>query len=376
MCLDRGWTGAGFKTVEFETAWKEYTGLPHAHFLASATAGLHLSLHVLKKRGGWHDGDEVITTPLTFVSSNHPILYERLRPVFADVDESLCLDPVSVAARVSERTRAVMFVGIGGNVGGYAQIVDICRSRGIQVILDAAHMTGTRVDGRQVGEEADSAVFSFHAVKNLPTGSAGMVCFRDPEMDRLARQLSWMGIDKNTYERRRGPGYEWHYDVPNVGFNYGGNSIMAAVALVQLRHLDEDNASRRMLATTYDQLFSGSHDVLVVAHSKNCVSSRHLYQVRVKNRNRVLESLNGKGIYPGVHYRDNTEYPMYSYAAGTCPMAANLSSEILSLPLHLGLEAEDCVRVAKALQEAIAASEVHHQDAETRAGKQRVRENS
>src|SRR5881394_596340 len=94
-CLEKGWTGLGFKTVEFEAAWAAYTGLPHAHFLNSATAGLHLAVKLLKEQHGWADGDEIITTPLTFVSTNHAILYERMRPVFADVDEYLCLDPAS-----------------------------------------------------------------------------------------------------------------------------------------------------------------------------------------------------------------------------------------------------------------------------------------
>jgi dTDP-4-amino-4,6-dideoxygalactose transaminase len=122
-CLEKGWTGLGFKTNEFETAWKAYTGLPHAHFLNSATSGLHLAVRLLKERHGWQDGDEVISTPLTFVSSNHAILYERLKPVFADVDEFLCLDPQSIAARITPRTRAVIFVGLGGNTGQLPAVV-------------------------------------------------------------------------------------------------------------------------------------------------------------------------------------------------------------------------------------------------------------
>lgn len=112
ICLDRGWTGMGFKTIEFEEAWKEYTGLPHAHFLQSNTVGLHLALNIFKSQEGWDDGDEIITTPLTFVSTNHSILYERLKPVFADVDKTLCLDPKSVEDRITNKTRAVMYVGM------------------------------------------------------------------------------------------------------------------------------------------------------------------------------------------------------------------------------------------------------------------------
>src|SRR6185503_12653192 len=116
-CLEKGWTGLGFKTVQFETAWKEYTGLPYAHFVGSATDGLHLAVCLLKEDGAWQEGDEIISTPLTFVSSNHVILQENLTPVFADVDEYLCLDPKSVEARITPRTRAVIFVGLGGNIG-------------------------------------------------------------------------------------------------------------------------------------------------------------------------------------------------------------------------------------------------------------------
>src|SRR5262249_15843620 len=114
-CLERGWTGLGYKTVEFEAAWKAYTGLPYTHFINSATPGLHLAVALLKQRDGWSDGDEIITTPLTFVSTNHAILYEHLQPVFGDVDEYLCLDPESVKACITPKTRAVMFVGLGGN---------------------------------------------------------------------------------------------------------------------------------------------------------------------------------------------------------------------------------------------------------------------
>ncbi|HEY0588166.1 MAG TPA: DegT/DnrJ/EryC1/StrS family aminotransferase, partial [Pseudoduganella sp.] len=167
-CLEKGWTGLGFKTNAMEEAWKSYTGLPHAHFLGSNTVGLHLAFELFKTKYGWADGDEVITTPLTFVSTNHAILYSGLTPVFADVDESLCLDPDSIADRITDRTRAVIFVGLGGNVGQYDKVVALCKEKGIKLVLDAAHMSGTRYKGRHVGHDADVTVFSFQAVKNLP----------------------------------------------------------------------------------------------------------------------------------------------------------------------------------------------------------------
>jgi dTDP-4-amino-4,6-dideoxygalactose transaminase len=347
-CLEKGWTGLGFKTIAFEDAWKAYTGLPHAHFLNSNTVGLQLALEVLKRRLGWQEGDEVITTPLTFVSSNHAIVYNGLKPVFADVDSSLCLDPASVAERITDRTRAVMFVGMGGNTGKYAEVLKICREKGVAMILDAAHMAGTRVKGRHVGYDADATVFSYQAVKNLPTADSGMICFASEEDDAEVRKLSWLGINKDTYARTAAQGaYKWMYDVERVGYKFHGNSIMAAIGLVQLKYLDHDNAYRRQLSTWYRELFAGADKVRTVPMAPGIESATHLFQVRVSNRDELMLALNESGVYPGVHYRDNTEYTMYSYGQGSCPVAATASSEILSLPMHLGLTRADVQQVAE-----------------------------
>ena len=252
-CLERGWTGLGFKTVEFEEAWKAYTRLPYAHFLGSATDGLHLAVRVLKEARGWQDGDEIISTPLTFVSSNHAILYSNMKVVFADVDEYLTLDPASVEARITPKTRAVMFVGMGGNTGRYDEVLRLCQKYGLAMILDAAHMAGTRVAGRHVGYDADVSIFSFQAVKNLPTADSGMICFADAALDEDVRKWSWMGINKDTYARTTSQGtYKWYYDVEHVGFKAHGNSIMAAMGLVAIKYVDQDNAYRRQLAEWYE----------------------------------------------------------------------------------------------------------------------------
>jgi dTDP-4-amino-4,6-dideoxygalactose transaminase len=248
-CLTEGWTGWGAKCIEMEQAWRDYSGFRYAHFLNSATAGLHLAMKIFKKADGWRDGDEVITTPLTFPSTNHAVLYENLKPVFADVDEFLCLDPKSVLERISPRTRAVAFVGLGGNTGRYQEVRRICGDHGLRLIVDAAHMAGTREGGRHAGLDADASVFSFHAVKNLPTADSGMVCFQDEKFDLEARRWSWLGIDKDTYARTREDGsYSWIYEVDRTGYKYQGNSIMAALGLVGVRYLEVDNETRRQIA--------------------------------------------------------------------------------------------------------------------------------
>lgn len=341
-CLEKGWTGLGFKTVGIETAWKEYTQLPHAHFLNSNTVGLHLAFELFKSKFGWSDGDEVITTPLTFVSTNHAILYAGLKPVFADVDDYLCLDPDSVLKRITPKTKALIFVGIGGNIGQYAKIAEICRSRNIKLVLDAAHMSGTRVGGKHIGGDADVTVFSFQAVKNLPTADSGMICFKDAEDDERVRKMTWLGINKDTYARTASQGaYKWMYDVEEVGYKYHGNSIMAAIALVQLKYLDIDNAYRRQLASWYRENLTDRNNVAVVQTAPGCESAQHLLQIRVRNRDALMMALNEHEIFPGVHYRDNTDYQMYAFAHGTCPNAAAASKEIISLPMHLRVTKSD-----------------------------------
>jgi dTDP-4-amino-4,6-dideoxygalactose transaminase len=361
-CLERGWTGMGFKTVEVEKRWCEFTGLPHAHFLSSATAGLHLALEVFKREFGWADGDEVITTPLTFVSSNHAILYANLSPTFVDIDEYLCLDPAEVRRAVTPRTRAVMFVGLGGNVGQLREMKKLCSELNLKLILDAAHLAGARLDDRDPGVFADCSVYSYQAVKNMPTADSGMICFAEASHDAIARKMSWLGINADTYSRSiastaAGQGgvkaapYKWYYDVEYVGWKYNGNAVMAAMALVSLRYLAEDNARRREIAAKYNQILSPHNHIQRVPMADNSVPAHHLYQILVHGRDIVVSELNNLGVNVGVHYRDNTNYPMYSFAAGTCPKAHDASERILSLPMHMGLTNEDVAEVCAAVLE-------------------------
>jgi dTDP-4-amino-4,6-dideoxygalactose transaminase len=350
QCLEKGWTGLGYKTIEIEEAWKKYTGLPYAHFLNSSTSGLHLAVKILKDVNKWKDGDEIITTPLTFVSTNHAISYEGLKPVFADVDEHLCLDPNSVESRITKKTRAVMYVGIGGNAGQFNKIVELCERKKLKLILDAAHMAGSRIklpkeDGFCIEHpslRADVTVFSFQAVKNLPTADSGMICFQNGDYDALARKLSWLGIDKDTYNRTADKGsYKWEYDLVDIGFKYHGNSMIASMALVGLKYLEQDNDRRREICRRYESSFKDS-EIRSVKNSKDTsVSSRHLYQILVPNRNKIMEYLNTQGIYPGVHYRDNTVYDVYNYGYGSCPKSHTVSEQLISLPLHLRLSDDD-----------------------------------
>lgn len=341
ICLEKGWTGLGFKTIEFEEAWKEYTGLPNAHFLNSATSGLHLAVKILKDYYLWENDAEVISTPVSFISSNHAISYEKLKVVFADVDDYICLDPKSIEERITNKTKAILFVGFGGNTGKLPEVVELCKKYNLKLILDAAHMSGTRLNGENPGKNADVVVYSFQAVKNLPTADAGMICFKEKELDSTCRKLSWLGINKDTFSRSTSDGaYKWRYDVEDVGFKYHGNSVMASIGLVQLKYLEQDNAYRRQLAKWYDKKFENT-PVKTTPTAPGCETSQHIYTIRIPDRDKTLLTLNSLNIFPGVHYLNNIKYRMYSYAEGTCPNAEDISNTILSLPLHLKLSKTD-----------------------------------
>jgi dTDP-4-amino-4,6-dideoxygalactose transaminase len=347
-CLDKGWTGLGFKTLQLEENWKEYSGYNNAHYINSATSGLHLAINIFKKEFGWKDGDEIITSPLTFVSTNHAILYENMKPVFADIDQYLCLDPESVLTKISSKTRAIMFVGMGGSTGQYEKIKNIASENKLVFILDAAHMCGTRLNGKTAGLDSDVAIYSFQAVKNLPTADSGMICFAEKRLDEEVRKLSWLGINKDTFSRTKSKGaYKWKYDVDQIGFKYHGNSIMASIGIVQLKYLDIDNAYRRQVSKWYDTYFDLCENISNIKLPINCESSRHLYQIEVNNRDELLLALNRVNIFPGVHYCMNTDYNMFNYGKGTCPIAEYKSERLLSLPMHLMLSRNDIEYISK-----------------------------
>ena len=346
-CLDKGWTGLGYKTVEFEEAWKKYTGFENALFLNSCTSALILAVDGLKTKYGWESECEIITTPNTFVSTNHAILKNGLKPVFADIDDTFCLNPESVEKKITKNTCAIIFVGIGGNASNYKAIVKLCEKYKLKLILDAAHMAGTKINGQIVGDEADAVCYSFHAVKNLCTADSGMLCFADGNLDAEARKKSWLGIDKNTYERTKVNGYSWEYDIHYLGEKYNGNSIMAAIAVAQLPQLEKGNRRRKEIADIYTRYFSKYKDsIKLVRIDDNCDSSFHLYQILVENRDGLIDYLRSRNIDCGVHYISNTRYQLYSYATKTCPFAEYVSDHVVSLPMHLRLKDEEVTYVA------------------------------
>jgi perosamine synthetase len=334
--LRSGWLGLGPRTREFEEQFAAYIGAPHCVGLNSCTSAIHLALKILDLP----KGSEVITTALTFVSTNHAILYEDLKPVFADIDPATGnLSVASVAEKITDRTRALLVVHYGGYPADIDELYELARSRGIAVIEDCAHACGSTYKGGRVGSHGDLHAFSFHAVKNLPMGDGGALTVRKTDDDARLRRLRWLGIDKDTFRRTTNTTYDWEYDVPEIGYKYHMNDIGAAIGLAQLRLLDEQNARRTAIAKAYRAQLAAVPGVTLPSESEDRTSSYHLFPILVDNRDALIHKLKEAGVGTGVHYRRNDDYSMYERA--DLPATEWFSSHVLSLPMHMCLSDED-----------------------------------
>lgn len=344
--LRSGWIGLGPKTEEFEKAFAKYVGSKYAVAVNSCTSALHLAM-IINEIGV---GDEVITTPLTFVSTNHAILYRKATPVFADIDEKYCIDPNSIKKLITKKTKAIVCVHYGGVPCDLEEIYNIANEYNLSVIEDAAHACGSVYKGKKIGSYGTTC-FSFHAVKNLPTGDGGMITTNDEEQYNRLKKLVWMGIDKNTHirtvEEKDVEKYLWDYNVEEVGMKYHMNDINAVIGLAQLKVLEEHNERRRLIANKYREFINNPNVIALPVKSitEQYISSQHSCAIRVKRRKDFINLLRDNNIATGVHYRLNTDYSMYKNCKCDIEFAKKAFDEIVMLPVHLLLTDEDVYKI-------------------------------
>jgi perosamine synthetase len=333
--LNSGWLGLGPKTQAFEKAFAEHVGSPYCVGLNSCTSALHLGLRLLSLP----PGSEVITTPLTFVSTNHVILYERCKPVFADIQpDTGNLDVESVSKRITDRTRAIMLVHYGGYPCDLTEFYALSGDLGIPIIEDCAHACGATYRNKRIGNHGEIHAFSFHAVKNLTTGDGGALTVRSKEYDSRLRRLRWLGIDSDTFQRTDEKRYKWEYQVSEVGYNYYMNDIKAAIGLVQLDHLDDDNARRAAIADHYRRRLSDVAGIKLLKYKQDRTSSNCMFFILAEDRDKLVDKLQTHGVEAGVHYRRNDQHPMYQEQ--DLPNTEYFWKRVISLPMHIQLTGE------------------------------------
>lgn len=339
--LASGWVGSGPKTVEFEQRFAEYLGVEHVVALNSASAALHLAMLAAEV-----EGQEVLTTSMTFVSSNHAILLGGGRPVFCDIEEdTLNISPREIEKKITPTTRAIIVVHYGGHACDMDPIVELARSHGLWIIEDAAHACGGLYKNRKLGTIGDMGCFSFQATKNMTTGDGGMLATDDPNLAARVRKLRWMGISRPTWERFQPgrPRRAWMYDVEEVGFKYEMNDLAATLGLVQLSKLGEANRQRRRLVDRYREAFDAVDGIeFTPAKPYACNSCYNaVLKVDAEIRDELCGHLDQNGIDSNVHYYPNHLLPLYRPYTTRLPVTEAQWPRILSIPLFPSLRTRE-----------------------------------
>jgi dTDP-4-amino-4,6-dideoxygalactose transaminase len=348
--LRSGRLSLGPEIESFEEHFAERVGAPFAAAVSSGTAGLHLLAHAARLG----PGDEVITSPISFVATANCFIYEGAAPVFADVDErTLNLDPDAVEAALTERTRAIVAVDMFGYPCELDPIRDLCERHGLTLILDSCEALGAEYKGVPVGGHGPSAVFAFYPNKQITTGEGGVVTTHSEDLWQLLKSLRNHG---RSYDAR------WFNHV-RLGFNYRLTDLQAALGLAQLERLDEILALRRTAAERYGEHLADVDGVeTLAADDADHVRSWFVYVVKLAHsvdRDAVTAHLAAEGIEAGhyvpcVHLQPYLR-ERYGFRDGMCPVAEDTARRTLALPFFTGIDEADQERVARALAAAVAA---------------------
>lgn len=358
--LRSGWVGTGPRVGEFEERFAEYIGCRHAVALGSCTAALHLAALSL----GLGPGDEVITTPMTFVATANAILHTGARPVFVDVDpETMTLCPEQIEARVSPRTRALLPVHLAGRPCAMDPILEIARRHELQVIEDAAHAIEARYHGRKIGTIGDVTCFSFYVTKNMTTIEGGMLCTDRDAVAEKARIHALHGLSADAWSRFSDEGYQ-HYEAVYPGYKYNMTDVQAALGLCQLPRLEHWLKRRREIWAHYDEEFEDLPCRTPAPEEPDTTHSRHLYTLRIESdrcgltRDAFIGELHRRGIGSGVHYRSLHTHAHYrktfGFKEGDFPISFAIGEQTVSLPLSPTLSEDEVGRVVTAVREILA----------------------
>ncbi len=362
--LRSGWLTTGARTREFEREFASFVGARHAIALSSCTAALHLALEAI----GIKDGDEVITTPMTFAATAEVIRYFGARPVFVDIDPgTLNMDPLELekameAGRKRGRLRAVLPVHYAGLPCEMESIRALAREHGLRVVEDAAHAFPATYRGRTIGSGGEMACFSFYATKNITTGEGGMVTTDDDEWAERIRVMSLHGISKDAWKRYTSEG-NWFYEIVAPGYKYNLTDMASALGLVQLRKAEGFWKRREEIARAYDEAFSGIPGIETPPRpgEDGTRHSWHLYVLKIDsrrlgiNRNEFIEEMKARGIGTSVHFIPLHLHPYYrrtyGYGPGDFPRASQAYERIVSLPIYPAMSDDDLYSVIEAVRE-------------------------
>jgi perosamine synthetase len=353
--FDRSWIGLGPKVSEFEKEWTQYIGSKISVGVNSATAGLHLALNAF----GFKEGGKVLVPVMTFVSTALAALYNRLEPVFVDIDpetSSLCFKDLE--KKYTSDCVAIIPVHFGGHPVPMDRLMEFAKAKNLKVIEDCAHCAGGGYKGKKLGTWGNIGCFSFEEKKCMTTGDGGMICSDDPDLLPPLHAHRWVGIDKDTWKREKDytdtinlEARHWYYEVAVLGYKYNMNDLCASIGLAQLKKLDYMNQKRSRMIKKYlkgIEHFTHIKPIFPYEPDKNVY---WIFGIRCKKRDDLIMHLKSREIATGVHYMPLTSHPILKPFVSECRVADQIWETFVTLPLHADLTEAEVDYVIEALGE-------------------------
>lgn len=349
----------GPEITKLESNLCEVSGAKYAAVVSNGTAALHVACLA----AGIGEGDEVITTPITFAASANCALYCGARPVFADINpETYNIDPDDIERKITDKTKAVVAVDFTGQAVELVRIRKICDEHHLVLIEDGAHSIGTLYNGQPVGSIADMTTFSFHPVKTVTGGEGGAVVTNNKDYYKRLQLFRSHGITRDADFMTKEPEGAWYYQQVELGFNYRLTDMQAALISSQLKKLNVFKARRKELVKRYNDAFSQMPGIIVQKEIPESDTARHLYIIQLDfskvkgTRREVFDALKAENVCCNVHYIPVYYFPYYQnmgYTKGLCPNAEKVYEGIISIPLYYSMTDEDADSVIEAIRKVV-----------------------
>ena len=343
---------------QFEEQIAKLTGSSYAVAFSNGTAALHAACYA----AGIQEGDEVLTTPMTFAATSNSVLYQGGTPVFIDIDPNTYnIDPDLIEKYITQKTKAIIPVHFTGQPAEMDEILRIAKKHQLIVIEDAAHALGATYKNKKVGSIGDMTMFSFHPVKHITTGEGGMITTNNQTYYEKLLQFRTHGITRESYMLKNNHG-PWYYEMQFLGFNYRITDIQAALGLSQIEKLSQFVDRRKQLVNLYMKECQNIQEIILPKQLPYVDSSWHLFVIKLQlshltsGRKEIFEALQKENIGVNVHYLPVYLHPYYQslgFVSGICPVAEECYEGFITLPLYPGMTDEDVIDVVHALKKVI-----------------------
>lgn len=330
----------GPKLEEFEKIIGNYIGVKYAIAVNSGTSALHLIIRALDIG----EGDEVITTPFSFIASSNCILFEKAKPVFVDINkDTLNIDVNKIENKINKKTKAILAVDVFGQSADWDTLQKIAKKHNLFLIEDSAEAIGSEYKNKKCGSFGDAGVFAFYPNKQITTGEGGMVVTNNKKIAELCRSMRNQGRAKNS---------KWLQHI-RLGYNYRLSEINCALGIAQLKRINQLLKKREKVAETYNKLLKNINNIKLPYIAKNTKISWFVYVIRVKNRDEIMKKLQEKGTGCSNYFQPIHLMPFYKYKRGSFPITEKASQETLALPFYNNLKKQEINYVVQELKKLV-----------------------